>query len=199
MKLRTSLITILTVICTAYAGADTIETRFPLKKLLAGKAMFEVAGGKEISFRQIGDKTTVALEDKIIASVEAPQFVRSVTQSDNGRFTILLIGKDRTDAAGNNGSDYHSVLRITLKKKGEFVGTERLLPKTHKAMKDLNRWIVKIDSVLNDGRTVRLNWGEQIDEDDPAMEMRYSWQVRDLDTGKLYRDENLEARANKAA
>ena len=185
-----TLLTILFGMLTASAVGETLESKYPLKKALDGQSAFEVSGGSKILLEQAGDATTVKLKGKVIATVQAPQFVRSLIQSENREFALLLIGKDRPHIGGV-ASDYHSILRMKFSKNGTLETIKRLLPKTGVMMSRLNRWIVKIDSVLNDGRTVRLNFGEQKSKDDPSMEMRYSWQVRDIVTGQLYRDDSI--------
>ena len=170
------------------AVADTIESRFPIEEELDGVSTFVMRGDAKMLVEQTGDTTTLKSKGQAVATITAPQFVRKIIKSPDKRFALVLIDTDRS--SGNLvASNYHSILRLEFSKNGAFVKSERFLAKTTKMMKELNRWVVKIDSVLNDGRTVRLHFGEQRSKDDPSMEMRYAWQIRDIATGKLYRDE----------
>jgi len=179
--------------------ADTLESRWSMKEALNGKTEFEIAGGKKMILAQPGDSTTVKLNGEVISEVKAPLFVNGIAQSESGEYAVLLINEDRSSES-NIASDYHSILRLEFTKEGEFEETTHLLSKkANKMMKKQNRWIVRHDSVLNDGRTARLNFGEQMHGADPMEEMRYSWQVRDLLSGDLYRDEPNKGDALKFA
>ena len=174
------------------SAADTMADHQPLEKNLAGITTFKMRGDSAVKFEQNGDTTTLTLGDEVIASIEAPQFVRKVIKSPNKEYLLVMIHAGSAMNGGGFGSNYHSMLRMQFTKEGKLKESKRLLEKTSDFMKQLNRWVVKIDSVLNDGRTVRMNFGEQKSADDPSMQMIYSWQIRDIVTGKLYRTEGKD-------
>ncbi len=181
---------LLIVTLTASALGESLETKYPLSKFLGDNKSFNVAGDATLVFEQAQDTTRLKLDGQVIETIKSPQFVEGFVKSENGKFALVLIGSDRPMKGVDAAWDYHSVLKIEVTETGSLSGVTRFLAKSDNFMKTLNRWIVKIDSVLNDGRTIRVKWGEQKSIDDPSKTMRYSWQIRDLDTGALYRDES---------
>lgn len=181
---------LLIAILTTSAIGESLETKYPLSKFVGENTSFNVAGDATLVFEQARDTTKLKLDGQVIETIKSPQFVEGFVKSENGKFALVLIGSDRPMKGVDAAWDYHSVLKIEITEKGSLLGVNRFLAKSDNFMKTLERWIVKIDSVLNDGRTIRVQWGEQKSMDDPSKQMRYSWQIRDLDTGALYRDES---------
>ncbi len=166
------------------ARAETLSDRWPIK----GIKQIRLPSGDSLKISQEGDVTSVSDSKGTIMELRAPEFVKGIVQSQDKKTVVILVWQDRS-SGDMVAADYHSLLHLRFTDKPARPKARRLMVRGKGAMRDLTRAVMKLDSILNDGRTVRLFFGGQEEPDDPSMQMKYSWQIWDIDSEKVYREE----------